>query len=215
MLAALVKNHKKLYCKYRFSVLKSKFLDKEVINMAYFADFGGQKYANLTMAVGGKEVGTSKPAANTPTDMMLVYFFLYSIGIMRKTSVSIELTSFIQIPPRKVDWFSAATKSNLTAAIKAYQTYRRTLGFPIFPDGRVDSIPGGRTLSPGAMGVKSSITNTIYTIGALNDQYLSSGIPSSWQPEDLTVDIAMKNYHQDVPKPLYVELFHFDPDSGV
>ena len=174
--------------------------------MAGFVNFGDEKYANVTMAVGSKEVGTRLPASNQTTDMMLVYFLMYKISWAKKTSVWETIIPFFKVSPKDVKWSDTGIEKNLSNAIKAYQTYRKNKGFPIFPDGRVDSIPSGRSLPPGSMGIRTTITHTFYTIGVLNNQFIYSIKPSS-QTADFTIDVALKSVANDMPDKLFNELF--------
>jgi hypothetical protein len=177
--------------------------------MAGFVNFGDQKYANITMAVGSKEVGTGQPAANQKTDMMLVYFLMHKIRWAMKTSVWKTLVPYFRVSPKQVKWSDKSTEKNLSAAIQAYQNYRKIMGQPIFPDGRVDSLPKGREGGSGS-GLRSTITHTVYTMAILNDQFIYSIQPSP-QPADFIIDDALKLVASDIPFELFVDLFTSEP----
>lgn len=131
---------------------------------------------NIDQAVGGSEVGTGLPAANRPTDMMLVYYFLFTIyrdGDKSKfPSHGHDGFSPASYPPAQ-NYNDSRFKEKLSSLIYRFQSDVRKLGHPVFVDGRCDR--GYFSLTPH--------THTFYTINMLNTGYWTT-IKSKYGRDD-------------------------------
>lgn len=118
---------------------------------------------NVTLAVGGKEVGTGVTAANCLTDVQLVYYMIFIIyrdgdkSIFQMTS---DFTKTDYLPPNK-KYHSEKMPEGMTAIVQHFQTDVKNRGKPVYVDGRCDP----------AQTKISSISKTVYTIIWLNFYY--------------------------------------------
>jgi len=123
---------------------------------------------NITQAVGRNEVGTGLPAANRPTDMMLVYYFLFVIcrdgdkKLFRPVKGD-DFTSPEKLPPA-LDYTAQKTKTQIGNLVGRFQIDMRDSGRNVFVDARCDR---GR-------GLHTTITHSIYTIHLLNFHYANT-----------------------------------------
>lgn len=120
---------------------------------------------NIDQAVGANEVGTKKPAANRPTDMMLIYYFLFVIyrdgdKLLFPTKPGDDFRSPDKLPAAK-NYNSSDTKLKIGGLVERFQTDMKKNGRSVFVDGRCDR---GR-------GLQTTITQSVYTIHLLNFHY--------------------------------------------
>lgn len=95
---------------------------------------------DVTRAVGRK--ANSGPAANYPTDMMLVYFFLYRLYCTSPWNVknkSKKVVHLLKEDPRIVNWRDPSLPTKLSEAIYACQSIPTNY---LYADGRVDPMTG-------------------------------------------------------------------------
>jgi hypothetical protein len=123
---------------------------------------------NLTQAVGSKEVGTGLTAANTKTDMMLIYYLLFFIYKDGDKSIfpSKDGDNFGSPEkfPNAKDFNSNTTKTQIAALILRAQKDLKRNGRNVFVDGRCDRARGSIT----------TITHSVFTLLLLNFHFANT-----------------------------------------
>lgn len=150
----------------------------------------GIDVVNVSMAVGRK--AKAGPAPNTPTDIQLVYFFLYRLFCHPpKPLTNKKISSLINVDPRVVNWAEPSLPKKIGDAVYTLQNLHTNY---LYPDGRIDRMT--ETLI-------TPRTRNIYTILYLQTEYTTYN--PLYHPGVSIGEIMVKDLL--VPRALRTELF--------